>query len=92
VARNTLLLVAKAFPARWLPYVAYRQLAWLVHAARERRLAAFLRGAASAMPLLPAMLRERRALRRAAAVPIHVVVPHRPIRGPAAGGHPRAAA
>jgi len=28
VERNTLLLVARAFPLRWLPYVAYRQAAW----------------------------------------------------------------
>ena len=32
--RNTLLLVGKRFPARWLPLVAYRQLAWAWHAAR----------------------------------------------------------
>ena len=32
VARNTLLLVAKAFPARWLPFVAYRQCGWAWHA------------------------------------------------------------
>ena len=88
VARNTLLLVAKAFPLRWLGPVLYRQLAWLVHAARERRLRAFLRGAAGAVPLLPAMLRERRALRRRALVPVGEAVPARPWRGPLAGGHP----
>ncbi len=38
VQRNTLLLIAKAFPVRWLPLVAYRQLSWLREAARERRL------------------------------------------------------
>ena len=92
VQRNTLLLVAKAFPLRWLPFVAYRQLAWLAHAARERRLAAHLRGAMGALPLLPAMLRERRGLRKRAARSIDEVVPKRPIRGPAAGGHRRAAA
>src|SRR5207248_4558013 len=32
VARNTLVLVAKGFPVRWLPFVAYRQLAWAWHA------------------------------------------------------------
>ncbi|MEA2481207.1 MAG: hypothetical protein QOJ07_3129, partial [Thermoleophilaceae bacterium] len=32
VERNTLLLVARAFPLRWLPLVAYRQLAWAWHA------------------------------------------------------------
>ena len=41
-------------------YVAYRQLGWAWHALRERRLRAHLRGAAAALPLLPAMLRERR--------------------------------
>jgi GT2 family glycosyltransferase len=90
VERNTLLLVAKAFPPRWLPYVAYRQLGWAWHALRERRLSAHLRGAAAALPLLPAMLRERRALRQAAVVPIEEAVPRRPIRGPRAGGHPSA--
>jgi hypothetical protein len=36
------------------------------------------------------MLRERRALRRSAVVPVASVVPALPIRGPRAGGHPRA--
>ena len=87
--RNTLLLVARAFPLRWAPLVVYRQVAWAWHAARERRLRAHLAGAWSALALLPAMLRERRALRRAARAPIQDVVPARPWRGPAAGGHPR---
>jgi GT2 family glycosyltransferase len=87
VQRNTLLLVAKAFPARWAPQVLYRQLAWLYHAARERRLRAHLGGAAAALHLLPTMLCERRELRVRAAVPIERVVPPRPIRGPRAGGH-----
>ena len=90
VARNTLLLVAKAFPARWLPAVAYRQASWLRAAARERRLRAHLGGLAAALPLLPGVLRERRALRAGARVPIEQAVPDRPWRGPAAGGHPRA--
>ena len=83
-ARNTVLLVAKAFPARWLPLVAYRQAGWAWHALRERRLAAHLRGLAAALPLLPAMLRERRALRARAVVPVEVAVPSRPIRARAA--------
>lgn len=87
--RNTLLLVAKAFPLRWLPYVLYRQAAWAWHAARGGGLRAFAGGAAAALPLLPAMLRERRRLPRE--VPIEEVVPKRPWRGPRAGGHPRAA-
>jgi GT2 family glycosyltransferase len=88
VVRNTVVLVAKSFPVRWLPYVAYRQLGWVWHARRERRLAAHLRGLAAAIPLLPEALRERRRLRTHARVPIAVVVPQRPFRGPRAGGHP----
>jgi GT2 family glycosyltransferase len=87
VERNTLLLLAKAFPARWLPWIAYRQLGWAVHAARQRRLSAHLRGALAAIPVLPSMLRDRRALRRDARVPLDEVVPARPIRGSQAGGH-----
>jgi GT2 family glycosyltransferase len=87
VERNTLLLLAKAFPVRWLPLVAYRQLGWAVHALRRRRLSAHLRGALAALPLLPTMLRERRALRRGARVSMDEVVPARPIRGARAGGH-----
>jgi GT2 family glycosyltransferase len=79
-ARNTLLLVAKAFPVRWLPLVAYRQAGWAWHALRERRLLAHLRGLAAALPLLPAMLRERRRLRAEAVVAVEVAVPPRPIR------------
>ena len=88
VARNTLLLVAKAFPLRWVGPVAYRQLSWIAEAAREGRLAEHLRGLAMAVPGLPAMLGERRRLRREAAMPIEAVVPPLPWRGPAAGGHP----
>jgi GT2 family glycosyltransferase len=88
VERNTLFLVAKAFPARWLPFVAYRQLAWAWHALLERRLRWQLRGAGAALPMLPRALRERRRLLREAAVPIETVVPERPFRGPLAGGHP----
>jgi GT2 family glycosyltransferase len=89
VARNTLLLVAKAFPPRWTPLVVYRQLALAWHAARERRLRAHLAGLAAAVPLLPAVLRERSRLRRSSPVPIERAVPRRPIRGPRALGHPR---
>jgi GT2 family glycosyltransferase len=89
VERNTLLLVAKAFPLRWLPLVAYRQLAWLVHAVREKHLKAHVKGVGAAVPALPAMLRERKRLRESAKVPIEEVIPKRPIRGPQAGGHPQ---
>jgi GT2 family glycosyltransferase len=88
VERNTLALVAKAFPAPWLPLVVYRQASWLWHALRQRRLSWHLRGAAAALRLLPAALRERRRLRRQALVPVEIAVPARPIRGPRAGGHP----
>lgn len=82
--RNTLLLVVKTYPLRWAPLVAYRQAGWAWHALRERRLVAHVRGVGAALPLVPAMLRDRRALRRAAVVPVEVVVPARPIRGVAA--------
>jgi GT2 family glycosyltransferase len=88
VTRNTIVLVAEAFPVSWWPLVAYRQLAWARAAGRERRLLAHLRALASAVPLLPLSLRARRRLRRGARVPIEVVVPARPIRGSGAGGHP----
>jgi GT2 family glycosyltransferase len=89
VARNTVLLVAKWFPLRWLPYVAYRQLGWVRHALRGRRLAAHLRGLAAAAPLLPAALRARRALATSGGVPIETLVPKRPLRGRRAAGDPR---
>jgi len=89
VARNTLLLVAKWFPARWLPLVAYRQAGWLWHAAREKRLTEHLGGLAAAVPMLPAALRARRQAReRGAVVPIEVAIPRQPIRGRRALGHP----
>jgi GT2 family glycosyltransferase len=78
--RNTLLLVVKAFPLRWAPLVAYRQLGWTWHALLERRLQAHLRGAAAATPLLGQMLRDRRELRRRAVVPVEMAIPSRPIR------------
>ncbi len=93
VERNTLLLVAKAFPLRWLPLVLYRQLGWAWHAFRERRLRNQVRGALAALPLMPAALRERRKLRARARVPIEQAVPRRPIRGlkSRAAGAPTAA-
>ncbi len=88
VTRNSLVLVAKSFPVRWLPLVAYRQLAWLWHAWRQHHLGTHLRGMGAAIPRLPGALRQRRQLRRCAQVSIQVAVPARPIRGPRAGGHP----
>ena len=91
VERNTLLLCARAFPWRWWAGpVLYRQAAWLWRAVRERRVREFVRGVAAAVPLLPAFVRERRALRAGAAVPVEAVVDARPWRGPRAGGHPDA--
>ena len=87
VERNTLLLVARAFPLRWLPLVAYRQAGWAWHAARAGRLRAHLAGARMALAPLPAFVRERRALRAAALVAVGEAVPARPIRGPRALGH-----
>ncbi len=75
---------------RWLPLVAYRQIAWAWHAARQRRLREHLGGVVAAVPMLPGALRARRALRRHAVVPIEEAVPARPWRGPRAGGHPEA--
>jgi GT2 family glycosyltransferase len=88
VARNTLLLVARWFPWRWAPYVAYRQASWLVDAARRGVLRDHLRGLAAAVPLLPAAVRARRPGLRGA---MERAVPPRPWRGPLAGGHPGAA-
>ncbi len=88
VERNTLLLVARSFPARWLPLVAYRQLAWAWRATREGGLADHLAGVRMALPLLPRFLGERRAQRAGAGVDVQDAVPARPIRGPRAGGHP----
>jgi GT2 family glycosyltransferase len=88
VARNTLLLVGKAFPLRWAPYVLYRQVALAWHAARDGALRAHLAGLAAALPLLPGVLRERSELRRSARVPIDRVIPAHPIRGPRPLGGP----
>ena len=84
VERNTLLLVARYFRVRWLPLVAYRQLAWAWHAARARRLRAHLAGVRLALPLIGAFVRER----GGAAVAVGDVVQRLPIRGRQAGGHP----
>ena len=75
VARNTLLLVAKAFPLRWLPFVLYRQLSWAWHALRHGRLRQHVRGLRAALPLLPAARRERRRLVFASPVPVERAVP-----------------
>jgi GT2 family glycosyltransferase len=88
VARNTLLLVARCFPARWLPLVAYRQAAAAWRAVRAGRGRSHAAGLWMALPQLPAFLRERAAQRRAARVPVGAVVPPMAVRGPRALGHP----
>ena len=92
VARNTLLLVAKAFPLRWLPFVLYRQLSWAWHALRQGRLPAHVRGLRAALPLLRAARREHSRLVAASPVPVDRAVPPAPFHGPSAGGHPAAIA
>jgi GT2 family glycosyltransferase len=93
VARNTLLLVVRWFPLSWAPYVAYRQASWLVAAARRgpRALGAHLRGLAAALPRLPRAWRARHGLGGTQRAAMERAVPARPWRGPAAGGHPKAA-
>jgi GT2 family glycosyltransferase len=92
VQRNTLLLVAKWFPFRWLPLVLYRQVAWAWHAARDGGVRNHLRATAAAAPFVLDALRERRRSPRRGIVPIAEVVEARPIRGPAAAGHPASTA
>jgi GT2 family glycosyltransferase len=88
VERNTVLLVAKTFPARWLPLVAYRQAASAWRAFREQRLGAHLRGLAAGARLVSDVLRERRARRPVRdQVSIDEIVPRMPIAGQRAVGH-----
>jgi GT2 family glycosyltransferase len=84
VERNTLLLVARFFRIRWLPLVAYRQLAWAWHAARAGQLRQHLAGVRMALPLIGTFVRER----GGSAVAVEDVIPRLPIRGRRAGGHP----
>jgi GT2 family glycosyltransferase len=89
VQRNTVMLVAKSFPARWMPLVAYRQVASAWRAVRERRLRVHVRGLAAGARLVPDLLRERRVCRpRCDRVAIDDVVPRMPIAGRHAAGHP----
>jgi GT2 family glycosyltransferase len=81
VQRNTMLLVGKAFPLRWLHLVAYRQASWLREAARQRRLLLHLRATGAGLRLAARVRRERRALWAGARVPIEVAIPPVPIRG-----------
>jgi len=90
VARNTIILVARWFPARWWPYVAYRQASWLADAARRGpgALNQHLRGLLAALPLLPGAWRARHGVAGTQRAAMERAVPHRPWRGPLAGGHP----
>ena len=78
IERNTLMLVAKAFPLRWMHLVAYRQAGWAWHALRGGHLRAHLGGARRSAADAP-----RNGSRAAPAQPLR----HRPGR---AGGAPHA--
>ena len=64
VARNRLATQAKFMPARALPRIAAVEAGSLARAAQQRRLRATLAGKLAALRWLPALLRERRQLRR----------------------------
>ncbi|MGN6816932.1 MAG: glycosyltransferase family 2 protein [Solirubrobacterales bacterium] len=64
VARNRIATQAKFMPARALPRILAVELAALLRAARQRRFRATLRGKLEGLRRLPAMLGERRHLRR----------------------------
>jgi GT2 family glycosyltransferase len=93
VARNTVVLAVRWFPAAWFPYVLYRQASWLADAAR-RGPGAFVehvRGLAAAVPRLPAAWRARDGAGGTQRDAMERAVPERPWRGPRAGGHRKAA-
>ena len=87
VERNTLLLVARHFPARWLGPVIYRQVAWKVAAIRSGNLTPFAKGFGAGLRWIPSMLHSRR-IAPPTQLSIEEVVPNRPWRGRQAGGHP----
>ncbi len=64
VARNRIATQAKFMPARALPRILAVELGALLRAARQRRFGATLRGKLEGLRWLPAMLRDRRRLRR----------------------------
>jgi GT2 family glycosyltransferase len=88
VQRNTLMLVGKAFPLRWLPLVTYRQLSWLREAVRHHRARVYLRATGAGLRLAAQVVRsgERQTLRREAQVPVEVAVPAVPIRDSSGAG------
>jgi GT2 family glycosyltransferase len=93
VARNTVVLAVRWFPAAWWPYVLYRQASWLADAARRgpAALAEHLRGLAAAVGRLPAVWRARHGVGGTQRAAMERAVPERPWRGPRAGGHREAA-
>jgi GT2 family glycosyltransferase len=64
VARNRLATQVKFMPLRTLPRILAVETGALLRAARQRRLRATLKGKLEAVAWLPALLRERRRLRR----------------------------
>jgi GT2 family glycosyltransferase len=64
VARNRIATQAKFMPAWALPRIALVELGALARAAQQRRFGATLRGKLEGLRRLPAMLRERRRLKR----------------------------
>jgi GT2 family glycosyltransferase len=93
VARNSLVLAFRWFPAEWAPYVAYRHASWLVGAARRGRgpLRDHMRGLGDGLRVLPRAVRARRGVGGTQRAAMERAVPPRPWRGAAAGGHPEAA-
>jgi GT2 family glycosyltransferase len=82
VQRNTVLLMGKAFPLRWLPLVVYRQLSWLREAVGHARLPVYLRATREGLRMALGVMAsgERRALRDGAQIPVEVAIPAVPIR------------
>ena len=88
VERNTLLLVARAFRPRWLPLVAYRQLAWAWHAAAPGACAGTWPVCGWRCRCCPRSCASAAALRAQAVVRVEEVVPARADPGPARGRPP----
>ncbi|MEI7559814.1 MAG: glycosyltransferase family 2 protein [Actinomycetes bacterium] len=88
VERNTILLIARHFPLRWLGPVIYRQISWKLNALRSGNLIPFVRGFFGGVRLIPSMLRSRsRDTSSSLVVPIEEAIPWRPWHGSSAGGH-----
>ena len=85
VERNTIMIITRYFPFRWIFPVIYRQVAWGVHHARSGTLGPFLTGLLAGLRQAPAMVRSRRETPRGS---ISLAIPPRPWHGSKAGGHP----